>query len=287
MKVTYGEVHEFLGMTLDYRMPGLCKISMFGYLIEVLKAWDGMTSKRTMKDTAAPANLFEIDEDCEKLDEKMKEWFHSIVAKMLFATKRVRPDTGTSVVFLTTRVAKPDKQDWAKLGHLMSYVRSTLMLPLILGADGSGVIKWLIDTSYGVHWNLRGQSGGGNTLGRGFPVSGSTKQKLNTRSSTEAEVVGVDDFMPSILWSKLFLEAQGYSVTRNIIYQDNKSAMLLEANGKASSGKRTKHINIRYFFVTDRIQKGDVELEWCPTAEMTGDFFTKPLQELCSRGSGT
>ena len=145
------------------------------------------------------------------------------------------------------------------------------------------MIKWLIDTSYGVHWNLRGQSGGGNTLGRGFPVSGSTKQKLNTRSSTEAEVVGVDDFMPSILWSKLFLEAQGYSVTRNIIYQDNKSAMLLEANGKASSGKRTKHINIRYFFVTDRIQKGDVELEWCPTAEMTGDFFTKPLQGAVSK----
>ena len=107
---------------------------------------------------------------------------------------------------------------------------------------------------------------------------GSTKQKLNTRSSTESEVVGVDDFMPLILWTKNFLDAQGYSIKHNIIFQDNKSAILLEANGKASSGKRTKHINIRYFFVTDRIQKGDVEVEWCPTADMTGDFFTKPLQ---------
>ena len=54
--------------------------------------------------------------------------------------------------------------------------------------------------------------------------------------------------------------------------------MLLEKNGKASSGKRTKHINIRYFFVTDRIKKGDLKVEWCPTDEMIADFWTKPNQ---------
>ena len=81
--------------------------------------------------------------------------------------------------------------------------------------------------------------------------------------------------MLSILWTRLLLEAQGYYVTDNIIYQYNKSAILLENNGKASSGKRTKHINMRYFFVTDPIQKGDVSVEWCPTGYMTGGFFTK------------
>ena len=69
-----------------------------------------------------------------------------------------------------------------------------------------------------------------------------------------------------------------YSTNESIIYQDNKAAMLLEKNGKASSGKRTKHINVRYFFVTDRIAKGEVKVEWCPTEDMTGDFWTKPLQ---------
>ena len=63
-----------------------------------------------------------------------------------------------------------------------------------------------------------------------------------------------------------------------IIYQDNKSAILLEKNGKASSSKRTKHISIRYFFMTDRIKKGDVSVEWCPTELMHGDFMTKPTQ---------
>jgi hypothetical protein len=72
--------------------------------------------------------------------------------------------------------------------------------------------------------------------------------------------------------------AQGYQVQDNILFQDNKSAILLEKNGKALSSKRTKHINIRYFFITDRVNKGDVSLVWCPTGDMIGDFMTKPLQ---------
>ena len=85
--------------------------------------------------------------------------------------------------------------------------------------------------------------------------------------------------MPSILWTRNFLKAQGYEVTENIIlYQDNKSSIFLEKNGKASSSKRTRHNAIRYFFVTNRIAKGELTVEWCPTADMIADFMTKPLQ---------
>ena len=54
--------------------------------------------------------------------------------------------------------------------------------------------------------------------------------------------------------------------------------ILLEMNGKLSSGKRTKHINIRYVFVTDRMKKGKVTVNWCSTYDMTKYFFTKPHQ---------
>ena len=74
------------------------------------------------------------------------------------------------------------------------------------------------------------------------------------------------------------MEAQGYHVKDTIVYQDNQSAILLEKNGRASSGKRTRHINIRYFFVTDRVANGEVTIEYCPTKEMLADYFTKPLQ---------
>jgi hypothetical protein len=64
----------------------------------------------------------------------------------------------------------------------------------------------------------------------------------------------------------------------NILFQDNKSAILLEKKGKASSSKRTKYVNIRYFFITDHVDKGDVSLVWCPTGDMIRDFMSKPLQ---------
>jgi hypothetical protein len=108
-------------------------------------------------------------------------------------------------------------------------------------------------------------------------VSDSTKQKVNSRSSTEAELIGVDDRISKILWTKRFIEYQGFKVKLNIIYQDNTSTMRLENNGKASSGKRTRHFDIKYFYVTDLIGRDQVEVIYCPTDDMLADYMTKPL----------
>ena len=116
------------------------------------------------------------------------------------------------------------------------------------------------------------------SMGKGSVYSSSIKQKLNTKSSTESELVAADDNMPQLLWTKYFLEAQGYKVNKSLLYQDNQSSILLEKNGKSSSGKRTRQINIRYFFIKDRQDSGEVDIEYCPTEEMVADYFTKPLQ---------
>jgi hypothetical protein len=162
----------------------------------------------------------------------------------------------------------------------MEYLRGDCDRPLVLGADNDGLLMWYVDASFAVHPNMRGHTGGGLTMGRGFPISVSTKQKLNTRSSTESELVGVDDMMPIICWTHYFLLSQGYGiiVIENLLLQDNKSSILLERNGRASSGKRTRHINIRYFFITDRVNMKEISIDWCPTKEMVADFMTKPLQ---------
>jgi hypothetical protein len=100
---------------------------------------------------------------------------------------------------------------------------------------------------------------------------------MNTRSSTEAELVAADEVVGPMLWTKWFLQAQGYPVCGNTLYQDNRSAMLLESNGRQSAGKRSRHLNIRMFFLTDQVQKGNITIEYCPTDAMTGDYMTKPL----------
>jgi hypothetical protein len=151
-------------------------------------------------------------------------------------------------------------------------------MPLIMSANGSGILKWWVDALFTVHPDMCGHSGGGLSLGQGFPIVSSTKQKLNTRSSTETEILGADDFMPAICWTRYFMKAQGYGVKDNVFFEDKKSSILLENNGKASSSKHTKHINIRYFFITDRASKEEVSVVWCPTGGMIGDYATKSLQ---------
>ncbi len=115
-------------------------------------------------------------------------------------------------------------------------------------------------------------------MGKGVPIVSSTKHKINTWSSTERNFVGVNDMMSLILWTRYFLNHQGYKVNNNINFQDNKISILLKRNGKVSSGKRTKHINVRYFFITDQISKGEVQVKWCPTKDMVAYFLKKPLQ---------
>jgi hypothetical protein len=137
---------------------------------------------------------------------------------------------------------------------------------------------WYIDAAFAVHPNMHGHTGGGLTMGRGFPIAISTKQKLNTKSLTESELVGVDNMMPIILCTCYFLLEQAYGVIENLLLQDKQSLILLERNGRASGGKCTRHINIHNFFISDQVNMKEVTIDWCPTKQMVADFMTKPLQ---------
>jgi hypothetical protein len=181
-------------------------------------------------------------------------------------------------------VKGPDVDDYKKLNRVMQYLRGTNDLYLTLEADNLHILKWWVDGSFAVHPDMKSHTGATMSLGKGSVYSTSVRQKLNTKSSTEAELVAVDDVMPQVMWTRYFLEAQGYGVSDCTIFQDNQSAMLLEKNGRKSSSKRTRHIKIIYCFGTDRIKRGEVKVEYCPTDDMLGDPFTKPLQGKKFRG---
>jgi hypothetical protein len=182
------------------------------------------------------------------------------------------------VAFLTTRVKKPDEDDWGKLKRLLKYLKGTKHLKLTLSVDSLSKVLWWVDASYNVHDDCRGHTGAMMSLGKGAPISFSRKQKLNVRSSCEGELVGIDDALPLILWTRYFIESQGYTVEENILYQDNKSTILLANNGRWSSNKRTKHIKSRYFFIKDKVESGEISIEHRPTDKMWSDVLTKPKQ---------
>ena len=125
---------------------------------------------------------------------------------------------------------------------------------------------------------MKSHTGGATSFGRGIICSKSSKRKINANSSTKAELVGFCDFLPYPLWLLLFLKHQGYTLDKNVIFQDNESAVRLEKNGRNSCTGNSRHIDIKYFFVKDRIDNRDVSISYCPTLNMLADFYTKATQ---------
>ena len=178
---------------------------------------------------------------------------------------------------------------YKKLGKVISYLKETVHLPLVIGANNSRTLTWNIDALFAVHPDCKSHTGAYLTLGQGSVLSISAKQKINTKSSTQVELVGVDDAMTFIMRMKYFFESQvrymninsplkplGSNVT---IEQENTSAIQLERNGYKSSSKRTKHINVRYFYITDRLKAGDVSrVIYKPIGDVESDYLTKALQ---------
>ena len=268
-------------MTFDYSTEGKVIITMDDYVDKLLAD----LPEEMIGTAATPASewLYETNSASPKLDQTQKDHFHQLTARILFLSKRARPELQTALSYLTTRVQQPDEDDRKKLMRLVKYLQAFPHLPLTLEADDMHVVKWWVDASFAVHHDMKSHTGGNGSLGKGSFYSTSTRQKLNTRSSTEAELVGIDDLMSMILWSRLWLQEQGYKLGPSTIHQDNQSTMLMAKNGRRSSGKRTRHLNIRYYFVKDKIDSGDIELQYCPTKDMIADILTKPLQGVAFR----
>ena len=94
---------------------------------------------------------------------------------------------------------------------------------------------------------MRGHTGGAMSMGYGIVHGKSGKQKINVKSSTETELVGVSEYLPYNIWIMMFMNEQGYSITNNVVYQDNQSAICMHKNGQNSCTRNSRHINVRYF----------------------------------------
>ena len=280
LKKVYGNINihkepiiDYLGMDLDYSNPGVVKISMQGLTDQVL---EDIPVTKTVR-TPATVDLFSVNDESKELEKEKKEKFHSVVAKLLYMAKRARPDILTAVAFLTTRVQLATEQDWNKHERIIQYLNGTKDLALYLNANDGIIVNSFIDASFACHPDGKSHTGEMITLGGGAVISKSSKQKLVTRSSTEAELVGLADGIPTVLWTKNFLEEQGFKVEAATVHQDNKSTIVLAEKGKSTTN-RTRHINIRYFFVKDRIESNDIKIVYTRTEDMVADFFSKPLQ---------
>jgi hypothetical protein len=241
----------------------------------IKKIIDAFPEKITgVQSTPAGDRLFQVrpPDEAKNLPEEQARAFHHTTPQLFFLS-RVRHDIQTTVAFLTTRVKKPDNDDWGKLNRFLKYLHSTHSL-----RNSLSNIVWYVDASHQLHDDCKGHTGSILTFGRGATTSSSTKHKVPAKSSCEIEIIGLYDKISDVLWTRQFLEAQGYKIKTNIVYQDNMSTLSLAKNGYVSSSKRTKHIKAKYFFVRHYHNAGKIDLQYCPTEQMWADVLTKPLQ---------
>ena len=273
----HGDIHEYLGMILDFSTTGKCHLTMKKYIESIITEWN-VTGTREYPHIK---ELFNIDSDANKLDQKQHESFHRCVGKLLYLAHHCRPDILCSTIFLSSRVQEPTTQDWNKLMHLLKYLNSTPNLGLCLQPDKDGKLRLqcYCDASFNVHEGAKSHAGIYITFGGGGVLCKSYKIKIVPKSVAEAELNTLSDATSLLVHDREFaIESQIIDGKDEvIIHEDNEAAIHLVRNGRSTSD-RTKHIALRHFFVKQFLDDGTFTLVHCPTENMIADILTKPLQ---------
>jgi len=267
-----GKMHSYLGMSLDFSNDGQVIVDMRAYVSSVLSDFKVSSTAPS----PATANLFLIDANSPLLCEKDRSVFHTCVAKLLYLSKRARTDIQLPVAFLCTRATKATEEDNNKLFRVLNYLNKTKDLVLTLRCSEDLILRAFIDASFGCHADGKSHTGVVVTLGDAVVFTKSTKQHIVTKSSTEAELVALTDQTPTVLTLLRFLMLQGYELPPLVVHQDNLSTIAIVK--KNTPEFRSRYIKIRYFFLLELQESGEIIIQYLPTADMLADIFTKPLQ---------
>ena len=267
---------NYLGMTVErHRKQGVIELTQVKYIDNVIARL--LLEANDVSPTPADANLFVVDESSEPLGRDLAPIFTSVVMLMLYITK-TRPDIKCAVVFLTTRLTKSTAEDWDKMMRIGKYLNGSRDLPLRITASDM-ILVGAADASFAVHTDMKSHTGMILWLGNGFNapiVTSSKKQSLTTRSSTEAELVALDTAAHDAVWVRQLLEEMGFRQKNSTtIQQDNKSCILLANRGHR--GRNTRAVEIKYFWISEQVERGSVKLEYIETDKMLADGFTKAL----------
>ena len=282
LKKEYGELTiesgnqlTYLGMVLDIS-DGEIKMRMDGYVYSVLESFPEYRAIRRST-TPAAMNLFKPGNG-ELLCDEDKKRFHTTTARLLYLSKRTRPDIQLPVLYLCTRVKNPTTDDDVKLSKILGYLKTTRNRARVISPKGdlSRIVAY-VDASFASHPDGKGHTGlvikwGDVTLG-----TISRKQKIATKSSTEAELVALTDVMCEVERAHEFMKEQGVVLDVPIIYQDNMSTITLVTN-ENSENVRTQHLSARraIAYESSSVFK-TVCIRYIRTVNMLADVLTKPL----------
>ena len=268
--VNDGDEIEFVALEISQR-GGVIDVGMTKYINSLLEEWGG---NRTCATPAEP-DIFTNDDGAVPLDEAGRAMFHRRVARLLFFAKRLGVDILLVISVLAGRVKAPTVEDLDRLERVYRYLLGSRNRKLRF-RRGKVSLEAFIDASFAVMPDFKSRTGlllfiNGSVIG-----AWASKQDLNTRSSTEAELVALTDMIGWVVWMRNWLIAQGYPMGPAVVYQDNTSVKDILKRGP-SSQLRTRHLSIRYHFAGDLMKREEIVIVDCRSEDMWADGLTKIL----------
>ena len=267
-------------MVITQPADGLIYVSQQEYIKKILAATNTIGYEKDPNHS----NLFrnkstnKMSADCKNNEQKVcKIEYASHLMMAMYLAKRTRPDILTPLSILATRMQDPDTEDKIALERVYKYINNTKDYGLTYKPTSMELHYWS-DAAYALHLDRRGHSGIMATLGfANAPIYvKSGKQKIHTRSSTESELVALDECILHLLWMRQIIEFLGYPQHPAFAYQDNKSTIVVCETGQSKNGK-LKHMAVRYYFIHGQIEQNIVKIKYCKTSDMIADSLTKPL----------
>ena len=266
-----GNELSYLGMVLGFS-DHVVTVTMGGYVDVMLSEFGDVTAVTS----PATGDVFELIPGSPDLEADKLKFFHTNVAKLLYYTMRCKVAISVAVSFLCTRVTCATEQDLKKLNRVMGYVKHTRHTGVVLQGSGELVVKGYVDAGFGSHADGKSHTGLAIMLGNACVEFKSSKQKIVTKDSTEAELVGASDRVPNIMYCQEFLTEQGLKLPLPILMQDNQSAIHWMTIGSGLS--RNKHLRVRKFGIKELLDNKELVVEYTPTEIMKADILTKALQ---------
>jgi hypothetical protein len=208
-----------------------------------------------------------------------KKKYLSLLMTLMYLARFTRPDILMPLSFLASKCSKPTQEDFSKLMRILRYTSGTKKDGLTFLAKTPFQPSIAADASHLLYDSGHGQKAliiSNGSAPVGFKCS---KISMITRSSSESELVALEDASTYGVWYNQLLEFLGVKTNKpTTIYQDNKSTIIMAIQG--GSFKRTKHLIGRQNFVRERVQNGDIVLAYLPTKDMPADILTKPVKRV-------
>lgn len=262
---------SYLGMTIHKTDKGI-SVSQEGYLEKLLKKYKVDDSGKAIN---APCLLTLINEKEEKTYLPNARPYIGLVMSLMYLARFSRPDILFAVTYLATKCQRPTEDDYKHGIRVLRYLAQHKDARLLYKPNGLK-IEVYCDASHLLHADGKGHSGAVVLLGGNHIYSFSGKQKLQARSSTEAELIALDEIATYVVWLRYLLEELGIkSNTPSTIYQDNLSG--IDIVQKGGNFKRTKHMVGKFGYIKEQVNNKAIQLIYKPTKLMWANWHTKPV----------